>query len=693
MMLGIKVNGEWLSLYPKQKVTLKLRSPLFVYEPVAQSRSLPFNIPVTGNAWILAHFNEPDNRNKVITFECELWLSNNFWCAAKLDITSATEKDFKVQLRLAKGILGDYADRSLRSFEYKNPVRIRTFFEAYMKLKYEFSFLVADPTDFSMEWTVIGSRGTKSFNVTYQAGWSIDQLLNYMKNMVNDAFEETNVVAEVRGGFLYIYDIYNWGSDTQAVEDNISSLTEVFFVRTTDNPFPYAGFNNTNAHVKEVNESTPGDYDYAFVPVKNPNYFGEENTNVPTAIKEYINRYNPGALGDVTTTIDKLQPTTPFPYLYNLVRLLYEEQGVEIVNRFFDAELKTLLLYSNFEGNHISVTQDSAGVFLYNTKTFFKYADTLPLISVKDFMGRWSNTFCVVQNLDYSGRMVTIISRKDVLQTTQYDEWSNVVDKNIEITPDQLLIKLAFDNDDTDQLTGELIKEIDSERLLDAVLKSSLLPTTDNVEGDLRLVKIDNGIYQVQPNPITANSDTWVQVAQALQDYSPTAAAKTSILCAGSLCMLLENCPTVDASHKWLIPHVKQTGRSRFYKSPNEEEKLRLIFYRGMHRTITSAYAYTSNYYPLAQAHRYDAAGNTTGNYSLSFTGTGGIYETWWKDWMAYVAKAERCKAKGIISQEKLMTLDFLVPKKVGNQQYFIDEISVAIGDTIDPAEIIMYRR
>lgn len=80
-------------------------------------------------------------------------------------------------------------------------------------------------------------------------------------------------------------------------------------------------------------------------------------------------------------------------------------------------------------------------------------------------------------------------------------------------------------------------------------------------------------------------------------------------------------------SRTWRVPFSAEEGESEYFGLSNSP-MLRLLFYRGFQPDSEGSL------YPLAGHSRQRYDGATVGAYSLDWTGPGGLYDAWWKEYI-----------------------------------------------------------
>lgn len=141
----------------------------------------------------------------------------------------------------------------------------------------------------------------------------------------------------------------------------------------------------------------------------------------------------------------------------------------------------------------------------------------------------------------------------------------------------------------------------------------------------------------------------------------------------------------------WLLPAAEQKGystRNDYELRDNRLTHLRFLFYRGMQPDGQG------QLYPLGSSGTENYAGQRVGNYSLSWDGADGLYETWHKDWLAFRANARQEERAVPLTLAEFLLLDPTEKDMVLGLKFLWERISVTVGGdtTISDAKITYHQ-
>jgi hypothetical protein len=726
-MIGIKLGEKWLKLPEDAKFELIIKTPLFVYDAQPASRISPFIIDANGNQDVLECGNLIDKRNKVYTYDCYVYIDNTPYKKGKLDINKTSRDKYECQVRLDKSYYGDLAGKSLRSFNYKKD-----------NTGWRFWYKNCEHTLFTFDPVVV-AHPVYTFNIrVVYAGVNYDHAIEYKDGVDNNL----DVYPDARINFLdrIVYaindnhDIHKHfaqriGYDKLVIGNAGGEINPIFVHSGSSLDITYLAegylYNSGTFHPYEFTDNVidevqqnPTLFDHCFFPIINKNYYGKELSEmnksvffyVPETIK-YMNakfpvHYDLSIPG--THVNSYLHSITPFVYLYDLIKYLNEEIGADIEDSFFDEELKKLCLYSSIDASESF--KKTAGAQWMFTARKFKFSEALPDKTLAEFYNGIGTQFCTVFAYDSTRAKLKIVPRKKILSNPNYTDWTSKevygsVSDSKTFKPD---IKYAFDSNDiapSDRIKPLL--KINAKASVSSILGLLSVAKANNFIDDYRLVESGNLFYGVLKQfGVGSAADLWSFLSENLYNYKfDDDATRTDFIetTSTTLCQELDilgksaNNDATDNFYHLLLPIIDQVGRSTREKAIQDEHGLRLLFYRGL-KPIWIGYGQPGNI-GVESEHVYGWGtydnkfidGTTDGNYSLNMNGDSGIINTWWKDWLKFIATNPPEEKILTLSKNDLFTFDELEKKRFGNQEYLIDEIRVLIGKGIELSKMICY--
>ena len=665
-------DGSSLVMYDKNKHKVQLKSVLFSEKVEAPSRTFTFRVPAEPNQTSLKFFNQLDTRTRPPAFKVKCYLGGNFWKYGVLQITDCNEKEYSVRVLIDRGYYSEFGQKSLRSFEYKNPYKFRFYPDQLSSSEYRF-------TDFAYPSI---ANVTVTFYLTSNPGTPIVKVFNY-----NGSVETVEAfVIRISEYFnANVYDFrYHTAPDSFIPESlNIFNLTtqtvpSFYFIITSNNAnFTVTNPNNTsvsslNAHRVFYNGALANpDRDAICFPVAAPNIMTD-----PTNYWGYLNFYNPQN-GQYQTTE---QPFVPFPLLKSVIYQLHQEYGIKVaIDQFFDEELSQIVLF-----NHEKINNDkrlAPNGWRYKEMAVFFYQDIVPDITVSKLVNDFRYFFNTIIDYDSRSSQISIIPVKNILSSQNHIDWTSKFIKGYALDNTKLIYSLEY-TWVGEPLSSELLPEIFNNQLGNSADFKSALTLANGFL--LAKANKENKYYQYQ-------AGTWVLVAEDLYNYIQEGATNT--FKTGATPLFTIEYPyewdilpaTVPNDVKWLLPYTKQTGN--MFITDKVAAPHRYMIYRGLANAsvqprVGDEYEYIA--YPFGSSHNYDYEGNKVGDYSLAYNAEDGLYTTFWKTWLGYISKSSPVKMKFTLAEADILELNLLSKIMVNNLNYFIDEIEFEIGDSIE---------
>lgn len=385
----------------------------------------------------------------------------------------------------------------------------------------------------------------------------------------------------------------------------------------------------------------------------------------------------------------------PFPFVAKTMQMILDEADIEWdmgATIFTDTELKWLCIFSPVSLDEVIQETNSTLVETFNVNCYagtIELAKHMPSIPAKTFFSSVLTLFGMFVEIDARGR-VTIPVRKEVLEDQTTDDWTKktVAGTVIDHTDDATGFTLGSVLDQNDPQTSEPFwTEQSSFSISGTVPFGAPFPVLGAAGvGQYYYAEDTNAVFQYRLNEMSnPASYAWVRISNFFYDVTFGDGSRE----------LRSEASTMNDQVFSSIPYdtIPKTDLSAIPISlPSYDDfelALRLLFYRGR-APLSSPAGYDGN--PVGTAGDFNGAFN----YSLHWTGDRGLYEVWWKDWIAFLLDAKLVRASFVLNASDLMTLDWKKRKafatREGIARGYIRKLSVRLfSDRIEPvqAEII----
>jgi hypothetical protein len=677
-------SGEYLKLYEKISIKFFLKSALFNEKIESTSRSYSFKAPAEPNAQNFNFANELAVRQRVLTYPVKIYLLGNFWKNAQLEITDFNEKEFTFRLLIDRGFFKFDAGKSLRSFNYENPYRLRFYKNA---LPYSYYGMVdtgvLTPATFTITFNLTYSSTPIVKVFDYDPGTkTVPQLVAEICAWFNERIEQYHYYFEVSTFSNQEFTIYNLSNNTNS---NFYFTFTSSDVNLDINDISNVNKTQLDCYRALVNEAIADDErEFICITVAAPEIYTVENTNYYDYLNPIIPKITGNPLYPGQLAQDD-QPLVPFPLVKKMLYMILQETGNTISeDTFFDDELSQLILFNHEAINNFQRLVKNG--WRYSLTGVIYYNDIVPDISFNTFLNDIRQYFNLL--VDYNSRNLNVkILRIDSLFDQLPENWSKHLLKEWNYRQEPIEAGLDYTWVE-EPLSDELLPQFENTaRGTDVNFKSNLPVSPVNGLVIVKATK-ENKFYRYE-------TSAWQLFAEDL--YNSQTERNRRIVTGCSPLFTIQypyTKPNVlwPFQINWLLPYTKQPGN--LLKEDKVAAPHRYLIYRGWQDCLvklTSESEFVTAEYPFASSHNYDLAGNKIGDYSLAWNAEDGVYEKFWKRWLNFLKNSSPVMMEFDLSIIELMEMDLTRKKLINGVEYFIDELEFEVNQTISTARAKMY--
>lgn len=465
------------------------------------------------------------------------------------------------------------------------------------------------------------------------------------------------------------------------------------------------------AHANQV-AASPSEYNYLFPTVKVASDAAfetitenEEETTRPTQY-EYANRYINGTYVRhyLPLIVNKWNAFIPMLRLRYVLDKILEQEEYSLKGVFDNdtnaTELNDLIIFNNNTLDELQ-TQGTDDLTFEDLKLkgSFDFAEYLPEVKANDLFRNVCNTFAWSPFIDTNAKTVTLRALKDILKAPYQEDWTDKVNptfirgRMLENIPFRFTLN-SLDEDfsslrparisyeDVDYIFNtfdDVIAEVD-----DASYNGKKIYINSLNEYFELLVSTQNGVV-TRRRLRTLGKDFGIINKYQEPTYTPDL---TSLL-------MITSTHKSDGSSFWLpfFPFFYPCYWSQLISPMSDGDIMKdiaLLFYRGQRDIPTiNADNPETNTYPLATPLNYDWYGNKIGDYSLVWTGTYGLYETWWKEWHEAIQRMRPVTYQTRLKAKDISNIDLSKKVRIDKHLYFIKRIRITLTtEEIKPAII-----
>jgi len=387
--------------------------------------------------------------------------------------------------------------------------------------------------------------------------------------------------------------------------------------------------------------------DFSLPEISNVDFFDPQATN--PELMSYNHIFPDGWLHKTTSDGTQRTILIPFLYLKFVLNKLAENFGYRLQDEFFTSstELSRLVIYNSVNLSEV----------IFGLQQLY-YCRLLPKVKVSEFISGLEKWFNCCFLADSKQRVVRIVSNKDVLLRSEVVEFSkNVLTISQEI-PDQITgFRFLLGPDSGDKVYQA---QLDAEKGMTDYIKgavqrfSDIPPYPFTWLGDIYYVVDTNQWWVLGVNGITFLIE-WQQL--------PTGPVLTDKFFYkwGDDKNKYETIFS-SLSDKYIVVSCGNLGTDKDKITPR-------LFYVGM----VSVGGWGS------PAHLRGLANN--GNLSLRYTGSSGLFNLYWKDWVNWIMDTRKSvKIEKQMDFIELKELDFTKRYRINGINYLISEISVTLN-------------
>jgi hypothetical protein len=432
-----------------------------------------------------------------------------------------------------------------------------------------------------------------------------------------------------------------------------------------------------------------GVFDYRFPIIYNPQVNGNDSVP-PLPIVNWWHfekkRFEPQYYEMANYFKYNFDAKTACVKLSRVLQAIGDTIGFSINTTLFDnTEMDSLILISN-------------GIIDYLNNTIIDLRLTMPDSSIGDFLTDLKKLFGLALFFDFSSRVIRIERIKDILNSTDYIDFTDKIARNFEIENKTYFeegVEFQYNFDSNDSFAGENTFPTKG-TIKPSVADFASLPSSSNTQFDIRLTEDTNNYYIASINPTNGVTE-WVLLGKFFNNYI-YGAGKGNITC--GITPILEYNQLSQSDYAYpgspitfeiLLPALSQPAKITGQSADENPFTARLAFYRGMQPMGSSGFAY-----PLATSDIYDFDRNVIGTYTLKLEGVGGIIETHLANFFAFATSSKYFNSLVKLNGNDIISLNSSKALRAESTNYIIDTIDIVFDNkkqSISPSQVYMYKK
>ncbi|MDJ1468153.1 hypothetical protein [Xanthocytophaga flava] len=624
-MIELRIEGTTVPFSLNTSIALDISSSVFDLEVVKGTKSYPFTLPVSKETdLIFGGINNLQSAGSLRkTFKAELFAHGSLILKGKFKLNKPTNNSYPGYLVSAAGSLQqEVGKKSLRSLDLGST----SFDKFYEESRFYFLQLPEANT-----WTVntkvdLFVSVVDGYYGSYYSMFdgSVESTLTGLAAQLNaDLINTGGHISYVKGNTISVsiagskqFNIL--GSGISTADINTPTLTTI-----------YSFYPAEHKHVNIRNTE-----DIVFPVVSNTAFY-EDDAN----FNGFINEIVPigSSLDSVLTTLYGVGPhyqqnssddltrysAVAMPFLHKVLNSIFALAGFTPSGLLLsDSQLQKLIVYNNYALD-MQATYSVFGLRgaipgkdFCHFKDIVNHAQQLPDITVGEFLNAIRIPFNFGFFFNLRSGKVELIPLKDILSAPCELDWTDrVVPTWSQEAEDEKTYTFSFTEDSSDSAFK------DSDTTVTAQLASYTLASSDSDQEDIQTEGIES---KVSPLPVK----------------------------------------TIGSR---LVPYALQKATTVLFGGVKTDAQPRLLFWYGMSNDT--------------QGKLYPKASNVSpdGNYSLQWNGEKGLYNTFWKDWIAFQKRSRRLEIPVTLRPEDLTSLDLKKKVHIRGNDYLIENLKISV--------------
>lgn len=431
--------------------------------------------------------------------------------------------------------------------------------------------------------------------------------------------------------------------------------------------YGWDGYNRSGAgfwaHIHQVLDAAPTSYDYAFYPVINKAWAGDDGQK-----NEVMNNvaYSGGQVNFQKLSTDglELNAVVPFPYLKYVLEKIMQQVGWKIQGTILqdpDFVKCTLVNFQAIDYGFMSVKDAAKAIILgptvepgeHPSQVEFNLAQHMPDMSVAEFMLALKNRFGWWYDFDRRTKTITIQELQNVVGSRVKDytlKAATIIPKKVAQSSKIYALKNEFYGE---YANGQ--PSLESVKYMGEVQQLHHLPAPSKTQyAHTYLVLAENNYYICRETPGT-DDDIYSYQFYAYNVYDVKPAGATDEITTKATCIGVEKYST----YLDLVPRMDLSGNWNEKTTSTATWGIHLLMFHGLKANKAGQPV------PYACSHVYDSQGNLVSNWALAyqckrFDGIEvGLYERAWKTILTSLQNAETFELSLYLSKAEMLDLKF----------------------------------
>ncbi len=675
-MIGIRVNDTWLDVDLGTKIRLQLTNPMIERTIMPGEFSFPFRLPASPkNLRAFQFYSFVETEGQVFpNVDAYLYVSGILLYKGILIANYQGKPYIDVNFAVSSSMIAIIKDVKVGELNWGDMIDIA---------------VSAQSIVWNIDNNWIGGtmqcviEGYGQFLQTVTT--TVNAALLLLKAQIDAVvfFGDKTITVSVTGNEI------SFTADWLGVSPGLNVVFVTQVGRTQNIVSQYGGpahFNEEwNRHMEEVNAETYPQRDYVFFPVRNtksevPWFY--LNDIDPYGFFEifYQNFYNPELEEfipqvefenvDSPGTFSYPSGVTPFVFVAKYLDKIASALEMNVTG-FFHGGIETpIVVWSNYLVD--LVKSESFADNLFTTQFFLK--DTLPDVTVEEFIQACCDTFCLGVNAKDRGTSFEMVLLSSLLYSSPIVDWSRKVTKEAKIYAEKMAtgFLLDYNREEYDQFTKDALELIKDWEFVGAFPSTAEFP---NVQGSssqdafLYAYAIDTNKLYLRTLPGGTFAWVWTEIfTNAAFGYGPERDSQ-SVKVADPLSSYVGS-DDYGPLQAWKVPHVQQPISLQVYNRHRATiKKVRFLQYLGMQGNEGD------KPYPCGSTDGINLAETMISGLDLRLHGEYGLFKLFWKPWLDFLLMAKKVEMPVNLSILDVLNIDWGKRVHIDGSHYLVYDL------------------
>jgi len=681
-MIGLRKNGYWLDLEPDFKLKLQMNNPLVQQDAIKGEYSFPFRIPASATNLLAFGFGSlPQTRDVMSDTDfLDIYYSGLvLFAQAKIHINYQGKNYIDMNVVVDSGLISAIKDIKLKELDWGDDIEVSSTYQ-FQTIQFPGAVWV---TGSVIQLVIVGYGQFLEW-----IGTSINGALNNLKAQIDAAtfFDNKTIACVVVGDQITL--TATWVGLNPVLYFFVNTQPGLYYniIAESGNTWFPAEW---AAHQQDALDNPYPARDYIYFPVRNENsllqisytpsdiilrpYFDVLYQNFYSAVDgvfrtNYINEI-PG-----TPPVWQGGLITPFMYVASVLDKIAAIFGKKSTGFFHGNAISPMVLYSNVVVDLLKSNSYADSIFT----TIFNLRNTLPDVTIEEFITALRNTFFVGINTVERGAKINVVTLSSILTESEIIDWSNKVTRDVIIYAESVAkgFFLDYDREENDLNSLNQKEALENWEFLGSFNNVADFPVVNSSTGSgitFYAFAIDESKIYKRHLPPSTFTWIWQEVTTLNAPFTiGEEEGKEEILVADPLYTYNDR-EDIEGVGEWKVPLCNQPiSMNSMNQHKAKTKKVRFLSYLGMQPNSNS------DLYPMGSSDGTNIEG-TSIEYDTKLTGEESLYNNLGKEWLNFLMNTRKVEIPVNLNILDLFSLDWSKRIHIHGSNYILYDMQPQI--------------